>query len=151
MIRLTGFLWVWFQCVCPLKPSCNTYCLTWISLTLEWGISSRLPQQSAADALYLVWVVSPYCRPSWPWMWNSSSRPALRPCSHSSLDMGLHLPGTSPNTLMIRYFHWNSILVSGRNKVIYKASNVFHLVGIPIYFNLELVFTLFLIFDNFEH
>ena len=33
----------------------------------------------------------------------------------------------------------------------YTVSNVFHLVGIPIYFNLELVFTLFLIFDNFEH
>ena len=25
MIRLTRFLWVWFQCVCPLMPSCNTY------------------------------------------------------------------------------------------------------------------------------
>ena len=22
MIRLTSFLWVWFQCVCPLMPSC---------------------------------------------------------------------------------------------------------------------------------
>ena len=25
VIRLTSFLWVWFQCVCPLMPSCNTY------------------------------------------------------------------------------------------------------------------------------
>ena len=52
-----------FQCVCPLMPSCNTYRLTWVSLTLDvgclltpapakrshcslpWtrGISSRLP------------------------------------------------------------------------------------------------------------
>ena len=24
VIRLTSFLWVWFQCVCPLMPSCNT-------------------------------------------------------------------------------------------------------------------------------
>ena len=32
--RLTSFLWVWFQCVCPLMPSCNTYHLTWVSLTL---------------------------------------------------------------------------------------------------------------------
>ena len=34
VIRLTSFLWVWFQCVCPLMPSCNTYHLTWVSLTL---------------------------------------------------------------------------------------------------------------------
>ena len=34
-------------------PSCATYCLTWVSLTLTWGISSRLLQQSAAPAPYL--------------------------------------------------------------------------------------------------
>ena len=27
----------WFQCVCPLMPSCNTYHLTWVSLTLGVG------------------------------------------------------------------------------------------------------------------
>ena len=37
VIRLTSFLWVWFQCVCPLMPSCNTYHLTWVSLIL--GVS----------------------------------------------------------------------------------------------------------------
>ena len=37
VIRLTSFLWVWFQCVFPLMPSCNTYRLTWISLTLGMG------------------------------------------------------------------------------------------------------------------
>ena len=37
MIRLTSFLWVWFHCVCPLIPSCNTYRLTWVSLTLDLG------------------------------------------------------------------------------------------------------------------
>ena len=37
VIRLTSFLWLWFQCVCPLMPSCNTYRLTWISLTLDMG------------------------------------------------------------------------------------------------------------------
>ena len=37
VIRLTSFLWVWFQCVCPLMPSCNTYHLTWVSLTLDMG------------------------------------------------------------------------------------------------------------------
>ena len=34
-------------------PSCNTYHLTWISLTLVWGISSRLLQQSTAAVPYL--------------------------------------------------------------------------------------------------
>ena len=34
---LTRFLWLWFQCVCPLMPSCNTYRLTWVFLTLEEG------------------------------------------------------------------------------------------------------------------
>ena len=35
VIRLTSFLWLWFQCVCPLMPSFNTYCLTSFSLTLH--------------------------------------------------------------------------------------------------------------------
>ena len=37
VIRLTSFLWLWFQCVCPLMPSHNTYRLTWVSLTLDLG------------------------------------------------------------------------------------------------------------------
>ena len=37
VIRLSSFLWVWFQCVCPLMPSCNTYRLIWVSLTLDEG------------------------------------------------------------------------------------------------------------------
>ena len=37
VIRLASFLWLWFQCVCPLIPSCNSYCLTWVSLTLDVG------------------------------------------------------------------------------------------------------------------
>ena len=37
VIRLTSFLWLWFQCVCPLMPSCNTYHLTWVYLTLGVG------------------------------------------------------------------------------------------------------------------
>ena len=40
VIRLTSFLWVWFHCVCPLMPSCNTYHLTWVSLT--WGVGVSL-------------------------------------------------------------------------------------------------------------
>ena len=37
VIRLTTFFWLWFQCVCPLMPSHNTYRLTWVSLTLDEG------------------------------------------------------------------------------------------------------------------
>ena len=37
VIRLTSFLWLWFQCVCPLMPSCNTYHLPWASLTSDMG------------------------------------------------------------------------------------------------------------------
>ena len=32
---VSSFLWLWFQCVCPLMPSCNTYHLTLVSLTLD--------------------------------------------------------------------------------------------------------------------
>ena len=37
VIRLISFLWVWFQCVCSLMPSCNTYRLTWVSLIFGRG------------------------------------------------------------------------------------------------------------------
>ena len=37
VIRLASFLWLWFQCVCSLMPSYNTYRLTWVSLTLDVG------------------------------------------------------------------------------------------------------------------
>ena len=37
VIRGTSFLLLWFQCVCPLMPSCNMYRLTWVSLTLDVG------------------------------------------------------------------------------------------------------------------
>ena len=45
-------------------------------LPWAWGISSRLLQQSAANAPYLGWGVSPHCCPSWPSTWGSSSRPS---------------------------------------------------------------------------
>ena len=41
-----------------------------------WGISSRLLQQSTATAPYLGWGMSPHRRPSWPSMWDGSSRPS---------------------------------------------------------------------------
>ena len=37
VIRMASFVWLWFQCVCPLMPSHNTYHLTWVSLTLDLG------------------------------------------------------------------------------------------------------------------
>ena len=80
-IRLTSFLWVWFQCVCPLMPSRNTYCLTGFLLPWMWGISSQLLKQSTAAAPYLGPGVSPHPLPSWPWMWSSSSRPS---CAHAA-------------------------------------------------------------------
>ena len=44
VIRLASFLWLWFQCVCPLMPSRNTYRLTWVSLTLdEWYLLTTAP------------------------------------------------------------------------------------------------------------
>ena len=37
VIRLTSFLWLWFQCVCPLMLSWYTYRLAWVSVTLDVG------------------------------------------------------------------------------------------------------------------
>ena len=37
VIRLTSFLWLWFQCFRPLTPSRNTYHLIGVSLTLDEG------------------------------------------------------------------------------------------------------------------
>ena len=64
MIRLPSFLWLWFQSVCPLMPSRNTYRLTWVSLILDMG--------------YL-FIAAPAKRSrcSWPWTWGISSRPLL--------------------------------------------------------------------------
>ena len=73
MIRLASFLWLRFQCVCPLMLFCNTYHLTWFLLPCTWGISSWLLQQSAVTISYLGWGVSPHGFPCWPWTWSSSS------------------------------------------------------------------------------
>ena len=68
-----------------------------------WGISSWLLQQSAAAAPYLGRGVSPHRRPSWPWMWSSSSRPSASwtwGCSSQLLPLasgvGLLLPAAAP-------------------------------------------------------
>ena len=82
VIRLASFLWLWFQCACPLIPSCNTYYLIWVSLILDVG--------------YL-FTVAPAKRShrSWPWMWVISSQLLLL-----TLDMGyllLATPAAPPN------------------------------------------------------
>ena len=64
VIRLTSFLWLWFQCVCPLMPSCNAYCLTWVSLTLDVGyFFTAAPAKCSCCSL--------------PWMRDISSPPPL--------------------------------------------------------------------------
>ena len=63
VIRLTSFLWLWFQCICPLMPSRNTYHLTWVSFILDEGYLFRLLQQNAAAAPYLGRGVFPYTPP----------------------------------------------------------------------------------------
>ena len=47
-------------------------------LPWAWGMSSQVLQQNVATAPYLGWGVSPHHPPSWPSMWDGSSRP---PCA----------------------------------------------------------------------
>ena len=64
VIRLASFLWLWFQSVCPLMPSCSAYHFTWVSLTLDVG--------------YLFMATAARCScHSLPWMWGNSSRSCL--------------------------------------------------------------------------
>ena len=51
VIRLTSFLWLWFQCACPLMPSCNTYRLTWVSLNLDVGYPQENEMQKSKMAV----------------------------------------------------------------------------------------------------
>ena len=57
--------WVWFQCVCPLMPSCNTYRLTWVSLTLDVGyLFTAAPAKHSC--CFLPWTRSISSPPSLP-------------------------------------------------------------------------------------
>ena len=75
MIRLTRFLWVWFQCVCPLMPSCNTYHFTWVTPTLGMGylFTAAPAKQSCCSSPWMRGISSR--RPSWTSAWDGSSRP----------------------------------------------------------------------------
>ena len=81
VIRLIRFLWFWFQCVCPLMPSCDTYHLTWVSLTLDLGYLFTAAPAKRIHCSYLGLGVSPQCHHSWPWTWTSSSSPS---CAHAA-------------------------------------------------------------------
>ena len=89
VIRLVSFLWLWFQCVCPLMPSRNTYRLAWVSLTLgvgylfmavpakcsfpsycEHGVAPLGPPGPAQPLLLGRGVAPLSCLP-WPWAWGS--------------------------------------------------------------------------------
>ena len=75
VIRLTSFLWLWFQCVCPLMPSHNTYRLTLVSLILDMGyLFMAAPAKCSHCSLPWTWDIS-----SWPllltldWTWGIST------------------------------------------------------------------------------
>ena len=78
VIRLTSFLWLCFQYVCPLMPSCNTYCFTWVSLILDLGYLFMATLAKRRHC-FLPWMTSPLLRWTWsssstaPWMWGCSS------------------------------------------------------------------------------
>ena len=61
VIRLTSFLWLWFVCL-PTDASHNTYCFTWVSLSLgvEYPFTAAPAKRS---------------RCSLPWMKDISSPP----------------------------------------------------------------------------
>ena len=70
--------------LCPLATP--TILLGFL-LPWAWGISSWLLQQSAVTAPYFGRRVSPHGRPSWPWMWSSSSLPS---CARAATTPGMH-------------------------------------------------------------
>ena len=63
VIRLTSFLWVWFQLSALWCPIATPTVLLGFLLSWMWGISSRILQQSAATDPYLGQGVSPHRRP----------------------------------------------------------------------------------------
>ena len=103
VIRLTSFLWLWFVCL-PSDASCNTYRLTWVSLTSEVGyLFTAAPAKRSRCSL--------------PWMRGISSQPPLltsvrgsscRPCFcgpsvaegtlllHGPLQPAVPVSGSSP-------------------------------------------------------
>ena len=79
MIRLTSFLWLWFQSVCPLRPSLSAYRLSGVSLTLDMEYLFTAAPASAATAPYFGYGVSLHGHCSWLWMWGISPWPLAAP------------------------------------------------------------------------
>ena len=73
-------------------------------LPWAWGISSRMLQQSVANAPYLGQGVSPHRRPSWPSMWDSPSMPSCAlsawGCSSRPLPLASGLGGWGSSSLV---------------------------------------------------
>ena len=64
VIRLASFLWLWFQCVCPLMPSHNSTVLLGFLLPLSWCISSHCSSKAqplllTLDEVYLFTATPP--------------------------------------------------------------------------------------------
>ena len=75
MIRLSSFLWLWLVCL-PSDASCNTYHLTWLSLSLDVGyLFTAAPAKHSRCSLPWVRGISSQPPPR-PWTWSSSSRPS---------------------------------------------------------------------------
>ena len=74
--RLSSFLFLWFVCL-PSDASPNTYCLTWVSLTLDVGyLFTAAPAKHSCCSLpwtegYLLLAAAP--RPLRPRTWGCSS------------------------------------------------------------------------------
>ena len=101
-------------------------------LPWTWSISSQLLQQSAADAPYLEWGVSPHHCPSWPWTWSSSFRPscasaATNPWAWGSSSqpppmISVHFQGKPVNITVIQVYkknilHWENKDYENRRKM----------------------------------
>ena len=96
-------------------------------LPWTWGISSRLLQQSASTAPYLVLGVSPQCHHSWSWTWTSSSSPSFAHAASTPWTCGISpdysLEGLTLK-LQLQYFvhlmqrtvSLEKILMLGRNE-----------------------------------
>ena len=94
VIRLTSFLWLWFQCVCLLMPSRNR--LTWVFSYLGRGVSLHGCSSKAQlllltlDEGYLLMAAPPDLER------GIASLDTPAPMRHRSLGVGLLLPATAP-------------------------------------------------------
>ena len=104
VIRLTSFLWLWFQCICPLMPSRNTYHLTWVCPTFKEGY---LLTAAPPDLEHGVATLG--CHP-WPRTWGSSSRPpALKEINSQYSLEGLMLKLQFFTTCCKERTHWKRL------------------------------------------